>query len=483
MNRALSLSIFLSLLLLPGVRGADQTQSRPNVLFIAIDDLRTSLGCYGDTVAVTPNMDGLAESGVLFDRAYCQQTVCNPSRQSVMSGRRPDSIRVWNMVDHFRKTAPDVVTLPEYFKKHGYIALSLGKIFHGQEGLNDPLSWSAPERFAIAEKVEDYGEELDLQKPKKNRAKMAAAVITDKPDDDYPDGKVANAAVEALREFKTHSTNFFLAVGFRKPHLPFSCPKKYWDLYKREEIPAPRPLTPPKNVPGIALHDWVELRGYSDISESGPLTAEKIQELRHGYYAATSFADAQVGKVLNELARLGLDRTTIVVLWSDHGFHLGEQGLWCKANNFELSARVPLIVRIPRQKTRRTKTQALVELVDLYPTLVELCGLPSAPALDGKSFAPLLSDSKQPWKDAAFTQFPRPWEMKNAPQNMGYSVRTPKFRYVEWVNPASGEIIDRELYDLSRSSHEVVNLATEDELQAEVTRHSLLVQKLKTIKP
>jgi iduronate 2-sulfatase len=479
-RHAVTLALQFLATFLFAANAAEQPKLRPNVLFIAIDDLRTNLGCYGDKNAVTPNIDRLAQSGLLFERAYRQQAVCNPSRQSLLSGRRPDSIRVWNLADHFRKTAPDVVTLPEHFKNNGYFAQSFGKIFHGDKELNDPQSWSVPEQFAFAEKIEDYGEKPNQKEPKKNKAKMAAAKIANNTDADYPDGKVADAAIEALREFKSTGTNFFLALGFRKPHLPFSAPKKYWDIYSRDLIPAPQPVTAPKNVPPIALHDWVELRGYSDIEKQGPLTPEKIQELRHGYYAATSFMDAQVGKVLDELARLALDRNTIVVLWSDHGFHLGEFGLWCKASNFELDARVPLIVRTPEQKTAGKKSAALIELVDLYPTLVELCGLPQVSRLDGQSFAPLLNKPKQPWKEAAFTQFPRPWELKKAPQNMGYSVRTANFRYTEWVNFTTGEILARELYNLSSTDHELVNLAGDTQYRSEVERHSLLVQKIKT---
>ncbi|MBA4147485.1 MAG: sulfatase [Verrucomicrobia bacterium] len=436
-----------------------RSESRLNVLFISIDDLRTNLGCYGDGIAVTPRIDHLAKTGLTFERAYCQQAVCNPSRQSFMSGRRPDSIRVWNMVDHFRQTAPDVVTLPEHFKKHGYFARSFGKIYHGQTGMNDPQSWSVPEQFDHSDKIEDYGQKPEEGSRKKNQAKQTAALIANNADADYADGKIAIAAIDALREFNRNDTPFFLAVGFRKPHLPFAAPKKYWELYDPAKIPAPTPVMPPKDVPAIALHEWNELRGYVDMPKEGPVSSEKARELRHGYYAATSFMDAQVGKVLDELERLGLHENTIVVLFSDHGFHLGEHGLWAKASNFELDARVPLVIRVPNQKAAGRKTKALVELVDLFPTLTELCGLPRPPKLDGVSLVPLLANPRGKVKEFALSQFPRPWQLNQQPQKMGYAMRTDRWRYVEWIDFQTRAILDRELYDLQTDLNEHVNLA------------------------
>jgi len=453
--------IFCLYFCIASAAGVDAQSRKPNVLLIAIDDLRTNLGCYGDPIAVTPNIDRLAKQALTFDSAYCQQAVCNPSRQSMMTGRRPDTIRVWNLKDHFRKTAPDAVTLPEYFKRHGYFAQSFGKIFHGIRGMNDPQSWSAPEEFDHADKIEDYGRPLDKNDPRKNRAKQEAAVRADNDDSDYTDGKVAQAAIEAMRRLAEKKEQpFFLAVGFRKPHLPFAAPARYWDLYEPKRILVPDESIP-ENAPSIALHDSVELRGYTDIPDKGTISAETARRLRHGYYAATSFVDEQVGKVIRELERLGLDRNTIVVLYSDHGFHLGEQGMWAKATNYEVAVRVPLIIKAPGKANSGRRSNALVELIDIYPTLVELCGLPSAPELDGTSLVPILAEPSVCVKDFALSQFPRPWELNKPPKNMGYSLRTKEWRYVEWVSMDSRGVLARELYHLRDRSMERRNLAAD----------------------
>ncbi len=439
---------------------------RPNVLFIVVDDLRTSLGCYGDATAITPNIDRLAARSMLFTRAYAQQAVCNPSRQSFLSGRRPDAIRVWNLTSHFRQTAPDVVSLPEHFKRHGYVTRGIGKIYHDPAEMQDAPSWSLPATFNVLAKKEDYLLPENQAPPGKAQRKMAATEAADAPDEAYPDGKVAVAAVAALGELKTRGQPFFLAVGFRKPHLPFSAPKRYWDLYDRAKIPAPEHDAPPRGAPQIALHDWPELRGYSDIAKQGPLAREKAMELRHGYYASVSYMDAQVGKVIDELDRLKLAENTVVVLFSDHGFHLGDSGLWCKDTVYEAATRVPLLLSAPRGGSRQTaagRTDALVELIDLYPTLAELCGLPLPEKLDGRSLVPLLQNPKRPWKTAAYSQFPRPWLSSSTqpPQRMGYAIRTDRFRYVEWRDFKTGELSARELYDYSTGATETVNLASD----------------------
>jgi iduronate 2-sulfatase len=450
----------------PAAKEAPIAAARPNVLFIVVDDLRASLGCYGDATAITPNIDRLAGRSLLFTRAYAQQAVCNPSRQSFLSGRRPDAIRVWNLKSHFRQTAPDVITLPEHFKRHGYVTHGIGKIYHDGREMQDPPSWSLPATFNLVGKKADYQLPENQAPPDRPQQKMAASEAADAPDDAYPDGKVAAAAVAALGQLKTRGQPFFLAVGFRKPHLPFSAPKRYWDLYDRAKIPEPERDTPPRSAPEIALHNWPELRGYSDVAKQGPLAREKARELRHGYYASVSFTDAQIGKVIDELERLKLAGETIVVLFSDHGFHLGDSGLWCKDTVYEAATRVPLLVSAPRGGSRRSATgraDALVELIDLYPTLVELCGLPLPGKLDGRSLVPLLRDPKRAWKAAAYSQFPRPWMASSSqpPQRMGYSVRTDRFRYVEWRDFKTAELWARELYDYSTGGLETNNLASD----------------------
>jgi arylsulfatase A-like enzyme/N-acetylneuraminic acid mutarotase len=431
-----------------------------------MDDLRTTLGSYGDATAVTPNIDRLASRSLLFTHAYAQQAVCNPSRQSFLSGRRPDSIRVWNLTSHFRQTAPDVVSLPEHFKRQGYVTQGIGKIYHDPAEMQDPPSWSLPATFNVLAKKEDYLLPENQAPPDKPQRKMAAIEAADVPDDAYPDGKVAASAVATLGELKARGRPFFLAVGFRKPHLPFSAPKKYWDLYDRAKIPELGRETPPLNAPEIALHDWPELRGYSGVAKQGPLSREEAMELRHGYYAGVSYTDAQVGKVIDELDRLKLTENTIVVLFSDHGFHLGDSGLWCKDTVYEATTRVPLLLSAPGGGSRRMaagRTEALVELIDLYPTLVELCGLPTPTKLDGRSLVPLLQDPKREWKTAAYSQFPRPWTAaaSQPPRRMGYAIRTDRFRYVEWRDFTTLDLLARELYDYSAGATETVNLASD----------------------
>ena len=446
-----------------GAESPDQRPRRkPNVLFIAVDDLRTQLGCYGDKHALTPNIDGLADRGVVFDQAYCQQAVCNPSRASLMTGRRPDTIRVWDLKTHFREALADVVTLPQHFKHHGYHAQSIGKIYHGTGELRDPPSWSVPETLAVTAGVGGkYLLESNLRNDKPWKA--AATECVDVPDNAYIDGRVADEAVETLTQIQ--GKQFFLAVGFRRPHLPFSAPKTYWDRYNREELSLAENPFKPIDCPDIALHNWKELRGYTDIPDIGPVSDEKALELIHGYYAATSYTDAQIGRLLRELDRLGLGDDTVVVLWGDHGWHLGEHALWGKTTNFELDARAPLVLAAPGLKSAGITVDALVEFVDIYPTLCELCDLPKPEGLEGISMVPLLHDPKRHWKLAAFSQFPRgakaPGQDRNAgPRRiMGYSMRSDRYRYTEWIDESSGEAMAEELYDHEKDPEETVNIA------------------------
>ncbi len=453
-----------------------QKAKRPNVLFIAIDDLRGAVGCLGDRIAKTANMDKLARHGTVFLNAYCQQAVCNPSRASVITGLRPDTLKVWDLKTHFREHHPDIVTLPQYFKQHGYYTQSFGKVLHGQGAPStDPPSWSAEPVWDHCTRHDLYA--LPENQPGSENDKQAAAECADVPDEAYVDGKVAGKAVKKIEELAENGKAFFLAVGFRKPHLPCSAPKKYWDMYKRKTFenndwPA---LNRPKDGPDIALHNWRELRGYTDIPDIGDVPAEKAAEVRHGYYAATSYTDAQIGKLIDTLDRFGLRENTIICLWSDHGFHLGEHTLWCKTSNYEFDARVPLIISAP-QKKKGQVCRKLVELVDMYPTLVELAGLAVPGGLEGTSMVPLLDDPQRGWKKAAFTQFPRPPYYKKSFDAMGYSVRTEQFHYIEWIDVKKKQPIASELYDHRSDPYELTNLALKKEQQTTVRQLSKLLE-------
>ncbi len=452
-----------------------------NVLFISVDDLRPQLGCYGDVDAITPNIDRLAADGTVFQRAYCQQAVCHPSRASLMTGFRPDSIRVWDLNTHFRQYCPDAITVSQYFKNHGYQADCIGKVYHGKKDLQDAPSWSSEAELTYTRGFK-YVLEENL---KDNLKKAAAAECADVADNAYIDGMVADRAVERLEAMKEEHKPFFLAVGFRKPHLPFCAPKKYWDMQHPERVgQIPNPL-PPEDVPQIALHNWRELRGYTDIPELGDLTEDQKVHLRHGYYAAASYVDAQIGRVVDQLDALGLRDNTVICLWGDHGWHLGEHGLWGKTTNFELDTRSPLIFSAPGQAAPGCSSQSLVEFVDIYPTLVDLCGLPEAPGLEGKSLAPVLNEPETKIKDAAISQFPRPWPQgKNGElQRMGYSIRTEQWRYTAWMIPETGEICEQELYSHMNDPLETVNLAGRGEHASTVAEmKDELLKRIKSIR-
>jgi iduronate 2-sulfatase len=415
---------------------------------------------------------------MVFNRAYCQLAVCGPSRHSLMSGKRPDANRVWDLNTHFREALPDAVSLPQHFKRHGYHTRSVGKIYHGSGvAATDPASWSVDPLFDTTRDPEGrYALPENLAGTGLKRSASEAGPVDD---GYYIDGQVCDAALEALDQYSESDQPFFLGVGFRKPHLPFNAPKKYWDLYDRADIPPLLNPGYPKGAPELAVRSWRELEGYTDIPNEGPIGAAKIAELRHGYYACVSYIDALVGRLLGRLAELGLDDNTVVVLWADHGFHLGEQGIWAKANNYELSTRVPLIIARPGAEQANLRTDALVELVDVFPTLTELCGLPTPEGLDGRSLTPLLDRPDRPWKPAVFSQYPRDFKDNRHKKHgdiMGYAVRTDRYRYVQWQEWKTGKIVARELYDLDADSDEMNNIA-----QDAASRH--LVARLASLLP
>jgi iduronate 2-sulfatase len=465
------------LLLLAAIIIFDSTDAnaaeRPNVLLICVDDLKPLLGCYGDHVVKSPNIDRLAARGMTFERAYCNQAVCAPSRNALMTGARSTTLGIYDLGTNFRRAAPDAVTLPQYFMRHGWRTEGIGKILHvGHGNHEDPASWSVPH---MHEKVVDYAltkntatnqitrEEAYFSNQHLDEIKSlprgAAYEIADVPDTAYADGRIADEAIRHLRSAKEKPAEpFFLAVGFVKPHLPFCAPKKYWDLYDRNAFSLPERRTAPEGAPSYAPQYGIELRQYAGIPEKGDLPEELQKTLIHGYHAAVSYMDAQLGRVLDELDRLKLSDNTIIVLWGDHGWHLGDHGIWCKHTNYEQANRIPLLIVAPGVTRKATRSESLVETVDLYPTLCELAGLPKPKVpqpLDGTSLVPILRKPKASVKDHVLHAFPRR-------QGIGNAIRTERYRLVEWKAPgAPAESAEFELYDYKTDPNETKNLAAE----------------------
>lgn len=444
---------------LPQFAFAGAENRKLNVLFIAVDDLRPELGCYGHPLAKTPHIDKLASEGFRFTRTYCQQAVCAPSRISLLSGCRPDTTGVYDLKTTLRKAMPDVLSLPQHFKNNGYTTITLGKIYHHYG--DDKIGWSEiPPIRGSMYCLEDNRKLIEKRRAealakgltgfkKKVYTRARATEAADVPDNGYYDGCIADDAIKMLR--KNKDTPFFLAAGFSKPHLPFNSPKKYWELYDRAKIPVPN-RTKPTGAPSYAFTNWGELRYYTDIPKTGELNDAKTRELIHGYLASVSYVDAQIGRVLKELNDLGLSRNTVVILWGDHGWKLGEFGAWCKHTNFELDTRVPMILRAPGHDGGKA-CSALTEFVDIYPTLSELCGLTIPSHCEGTSMVPLLKNPGRKWKSAAFSQYPRG-------KIMGYSMRTERWRYTEWrQRGGKKKLVARELYDHRKSPIAGVNLA------------------------
>lgn len=470
---AAGLGLGLALMAL-GALGAVPALVRPNVLLVCVDDLKPVLGCYGDRLVKSPNFDRLAARGVRFDRAYCNQAVCAPSRNALMTGVRPTRLGIYDLGTNFRRAAPGAVTLSQYFMQQGYRAEALGKIFHtGHGNTNDPASWSVPhfpEKSIAYVKPESRArqgltrEEALFANERGDVSKLprgAAFESADVPDNGYPDGRIADEAIRRLRAAAARpSQPFFLAVGFLKPHLPFCAPRRYWDLYDPAGFELPARRTPPDGAPRYAPGNWGELRQYDTMPVNGPVTGEQARALIHGYHAAVSYVDAQFGRVLDELDRLGMGTNTVIVVWGDHGWHLGDHGLWCKHTNYEQANRIPLLVAAPGLTASAAPRvhRGLIETVDLFPTLCELAGLPAPvvpQGLDGRSFAAAVRDPAVAGRDHAFHVFPRG-------ERLGRAVRTERHRLVEWKVPgAAPETAELELYDYEDDPGETRNVSTE----------------------
>ncbi len=494
----------------------EKVTKSPNILFIAIDDLRPELASYGSEIAQSPNLDKLASQGLQFNRAYCQQAICGPSRASVLTGLRPETSGIFHNYLKIRELHPDIVTLPQHFKNNGYESVYYGKIFHHGD-LDDSLSWSRvpgqkpksvvgfalPENQRLQEETrkEMFSKYGDVAKY--GLAMGPAYESADVPDNTYDDGYNTDLAIADIKAMAKNSDEpFFLGLGFHKPHLNWVAPKKYWDLYNETEIPMASDSIPPKEGASMGLHPSFELRVRSGIPKTGKLPPELSRTLKHAYLACISYVDEQIGRTIKALEDAGIRDNTIIIVWSDHGWHLGDMGIWGKATNYEIATRVPLMIWTPDmpESNRGAQTEALVELIDMYPTLCELAGIEKPEHIEGQSFVPLLKNPKQDWKTAAFSQFPSPalreWgsyplrpamretyfgtlleevESKIKAQQkekwdrdlfenklMGYAMRTDQYRFIVWKDrtlPQAAPIYF-ELYDHNNDPEETVNIAS-----------------------
>ena len=423
---------------------ADET--RPNVLFIAVDDLRPELAAYGREKMVTPNLDRLARQGVRFERAYCNIATCGASRASLMTSLRPTPDRFRNYLTRVDQDVPHVVSLPALFKKHGYTTLSNGKIYHHQD--DDSDAWSEPPWRPENRSISWARPENQPTEKNGRWINGPAFEAADMPEAIYPDYQICNRTLANLDQLAKDDTPFFLACGFYRPHLPFVAPQKYWDLYPEDQIPLAANGYFPRDLSRAFRYTWGELRSYRDIPKEGPVSAETARELVRGYRASVSFIDAQVGRLLDALERLGLADNTIVVLWGDHGWQLGEHGFWCKHTNFEVATRVPLIIAAPGIPGDRDCTR-LVETIDIYPTLCDLTKIPKPAHLQGKSLLPLLLDTDSAHKEVVFSRW-----------GGGDSVRTDRYRYMEMRSDGGrGELQATALFDLEADPEENQNLS------------------------
>jgi iduronate 2-sulfatase len=470
---------------------------KPNVLLILVDDLKPILGCYGDKHAKTPQLDKLASRGMKFDLAYCNQAVCAPSRFTLMLGSHSTATGLYSLGSKLRKTLPNAVTLPQIFAQHGYRTESLGKVFHighGNEG--DPNSFSVPH---FKDKVIEYldpastggqltrEEALFTNQQIGNTNALPRGAAFESPvaaDTDYADGRVAVETTRRLQAAKERrdkdGTPFFIAAGFVRPHLPFSAPKKYWDLYDPAHLPLPARTQAPEGAPSVAVKRGGEISAYQPIPEgrNAEISTDLTRQLIHGYYASTSFVDAQIGKVMDALDQTGLAANTIVILWADHGFHLGDLGIWTKHTNYEQANHIPLLIIAPGTTAPGSSTRQLAETVDLYPTLTELAGLPAATGpqpMNGVSLVPVLRTPAARVRGHAYHAFP------NA--KLGRAIRTERYRFIEWKKPgAPQDTAEYELYDYQTDPLESKNLASAQpavlrELQAILAKYHEAVSR------
>ncbi|WP_075590538.1 sulfatase [Labilibacter marinus] len=515
MNKLLILCLIFATV---ACQSSKKQNRKPNILFIAVDDLRPELGCYGSEIAISPSLDKLASEGLLFNRAYCQQAICGPSRASIMTGIRPENSGITHNYLRFRDQNPNALTLAQHFSNNGYQTTYYGKIFH--HGDEDEISWNReqlhvhpnapkPKGFHLKENIkikEDTKKEMFAkygQVAKYGLASGPAYECADVPDNAYRDGYNTDLAIEALKQMVSEKDGkpFFLGLGMHKPHLNWTAPKKYWDLYDREAIPMAQDTLAPIDGAEMGLHPSFELRVRSGIPKKGNIDPELSRTLKHAYLACVSYIDTQIGRMINALEEAGVRDNTIIIVWSDHGWHLGDMGIWGKATNYEIATRVPLMIwTSDMPKGSRGKTsEALVELVDMYPTLCDMAGLSLPEHLEGTSFKPLLKDPDMEWKSAVFSTFPTPalrewgaYPLRPAMREtyfgplieevegrikvqqkekwnrdlfendlLGYAMRTDRYRFILWKDGkhADAAPLYYELYDHKTDPSETKNIA------------------------
>ncbi len=454
---------------------------KPNILFIAVDDLRPQLGCYGNNEIISPHIDSLASESLVFDHAYCQQPICMASRASLMSGYRPDFNNIYNC-GPLTDLVPNALTINKHFENNGYAIWASGKIYHygsdrkqqfGDRYVKPKGDWQG-RGYLANESIEIIKEYQNQGGPGGGRGPAFEA--PDVPDNAYHDGIMTEMAIEQLQKFKDSENPFFMALGFKKPHLPFNAPKKYWDMYSEQDIKlADNPFLP-KNATKYTPYNFGELRNYYGIPKnSEPFSDDLNRTLKHGYYACVTYIDTQIGMVLTELEKLKLRENTIIILWGDHGWKLGEHGMWCKHTPFELDCRVPMIISVPGSSSAGKRVTSFAEFVDIYPTLCELCGLELPEHLQGDSLVPVIKNPDKPGKAAAYTQWPKSHRTDPEKVITGYSVKTKFYRYTEWTRNSTGEVLAKELYNHENDPDENVNIANIQENQVVVARMSKLL--------
>lgn len=429
----------------------------PNILFIAVDDLRPELNCYGKKEIISPNIDQLASEGMLFTRSYCNVPTCGASRASLMTGMRLGRHRFLSFKTMVEEDAPNAIVLSQHFKNNGYTTISNGKVLHNMEDRKE--SWDDLWRLASNSSNRDYQQTHNIALDTGNSTRGYFFENANVHDTIYRDGKIANKTIRDLHRLKTSKKPFFLAVGFMKPHLPFNAPTKYWDMYDRNKIQLPDNNYRPKDAPDASVHNSGELRAYTGIPKKVPLNDSLAITMIHGYRACVSYVDAQIGRVLDALKETRLDKNTIVVLWGDHGWNLREHGLWCKHCNFNTSLHAPLITKVPGIEGGK-KSDALVEFVDIYPTLCELAGIaPPENQLEGESYLSLLKDPNSNWNNQIIAKF-----------RDGLTIKTDRYSYTEW-SKSDTTTYARMLYDHQNDYAENTNIS-------ELPENKILVDSL-----